>query len=221
MSKFTMPKRVTDVVESYQKHIAEGQSAAEKVRDRNVELASELAAAEMSLTEAMDRTIADPTSANEQKETTARRKVAELRMTVSGGDERASRAFLAGTGKARELQLEAARIGKEEAERHFNDNIDRVKQAVADAKYAYLNALVDYHKLGRDAWSIWDYTNGGADASEYVKAQVGGVPRFREVTFTNHLSAPLYGIWDNEIIKAYKHGKIHRQSVGVDREIVG
>ncbi len=218
---FTMPKRVTDAVEEYQKYKAAGEAASERVRSRNAELAVELAAAEQELDTAIDRAIMEPTPANEQKETEARRKVAELRMTTASGDERASRAFQVGAGRVSELRIEAARIGKEEAEKHFNGNVDQVKQAIADAKYAYLKALTDYRKLEREAGSIWHYGSDGADSTSHVTRQVGGNPHFRgEVVFTNTWGAPLHGIWSDEIDNAYKHGIIHSRSVGKEREIL-
>jgi|GEM_PF-6355382 len=208
-NEFKLPKRVADAIAEYQKHIAVGEAAAERVRARNVELTAELSTAEAELEAAMDRTIADPTPTNERKETELRRKVAELTMQVAGGVEREQRARQSGSGKERELRIAAATIGKEEAVRYFDENYDEVLEKIAAAKGAYLQSLVGYYDLQRNANNIWRQSSMGAENFDSIANAVGGHPNFREKVFTNRLGAPNHGIFEDEIRQAAGYGNIY------------
>lgn len=208
-TEFKIPRRVTDAIAAYQEHIAERESRAEKVRTRNAELTQELAAAKAELQTAMDKVIEDPTAVNEKAETEARRKLAELTMQVAGGEERGQRAFQTGSSKGRELHVAAAKVGKEEAFRYYEENFDKVMKEIAAAKKAYLQALVGFYDLKSNAEDIWRQGSMNADRFGPIVEAVGGEPHFRGVEFTNHLSAPNHGIFDGEIRQAAKYGKIN------------
>lgn len=217
-TEFKLPKRVTDAIEEYQKYVTGGKEAAGNVRSRNAELAVELATAERELEAAMDRTIAEPTAATERAETEARRKVTELRMTLAGGNEREARAYQVGTSRSRLLAEAAIRAGKEEATRHFEENVQVKLQVVADAKYAYLKALADLHTLKTEAYSIWK--EAGQQTSPSMLEQLKS-PHFQAAVLDNPLTTPVYGMVEPEITRAAKHGVIYGRSVGAEREILG
>lgn len=147
MSEIKPSKRVTDAIAAYEAHIAGDRDRAARVQARSAELVQELPAAEAELQAAMDATIKDPTAENEHNEAEARRKVAEMRLQISGSEERAARAFNLGSQEREQLAGEARRIAKAEAEAIFDEEYPKRLKAIADAKYAYLDALRGMHRF--------------------------------------------------------------------------
>ena len=211
MSEYKLSKRLTDAIEAYEAHAAKDKGREDTVRARNVELARELEAAEAELQTAMDATIEEPTQPNERKETEARRKVAELKLQVSGGEDRAARAYQLERAERERLSREARQVGKEEAEAFFYEGWERHLQAIADAKYAYLDSLRAIHHFRKQANEIYY-------APRRASGNTSDRPSFYQIDPDFYAQYRIYTVSDYEANDAYDRGVIRKHSVQPGRQ---
>jgi chromosome segregation ATPase len=212
-----LPERVDAAIAEYRAHERKRFETLEAVRQQNEELKAELAQAERELQAAMDAALEKPTKANSDREAALRRKIEDLKLELAAGEERYRRAQTLGQEKSLELARKAADIGREEGQRHFDENIADVLKKIEDCKHAYLRALVDYHNLRRHAWAIYHTALTETNANVHGP---GEGPRFPEVYFHYRRGErQVYGISPDEIDEASKNGIIRRTSVAPGREI--
>ncbi|GAA4856563.1 hypothetical protein GCM10023310_39660 [Paenibacillus vulneris] len=122
---------------------------------------------------------------------------------------------MTGMDKQRDLAHEAIKIGREEARKYFDEHYDEALRKVADAKYAYLKAVVDYQDMRKQAFSIWRET-----VQQTNQNFAGEAPSFPEVSFSYRGgSRQEYGIVQQEVDNALRHGIIRKYSVADGREI--
>lgn len=210
-------ERVKGLVEAYQAEQAKAQDRAASVELDSDRLQRELTEARRELDAATDAAIEDGSAAKREAERKARQKVAALEIDLTGVEHRTQRAFLVGAAKKAQLGDEAIRAGREEAEKHYRDNIAAVQEAIADAKYAYLMALVSYYTLRREANGIYNAAVIGTTGNDSPSNRPSLAPEL--LPFYIHGSRQVHGILPDEIERAFKDGTVLKRSVGEGREI--
>lgn len=210
-----LPQRLTDAIKAYQEECDKRDERKAGVRDRNSQLEADLAQARADLDAATDAALDNPSPENDQKEMELRRKVADLTLQVSGAGHRESRVQF--NPKIRELAEAAIEIGREEARKYYEQNHEAAAQKIAEAKYAYLLALVEYRRLMNTAYGIYGASVRQTNESMDDPAKR---PYFGEISpFYTSGSKPPYGIFETEVLHALKYGRIERSSCGKEREV--
>lgn len=212
MNKFELPERVKEKIASFHEETYKAHDQRERATDKVTALSAELGGAQAELDSAIELAISNPTPTNERKEEEKRSKVAELTRKLSDAEDRSRRAFSVGSNKRVALAREAIQSGKEESLKFYSEHRDEVWQNVADAKYAYLKSLVDYHHFIKNAASIY---------TEAVKQTMPTVEdgQNRPVFPQLPIFDSIYGVTEGEVRYAINYGKIHRVSCGEEREI--
>ncbi|GAA4881600.1 hypothetical protein GCM10023310_72070 [Paenibacillus vulneris] len=210
-----LPERVQTAIAAYQETVQTATEQSRRVNDRAAEIQAELERARAELDAAVDKAIEDPALANTRKESELRKKVAELTLDLSGSEQRQRRASMMGMDKQRDLAQQAIKIGREEARKYFDEHYAEALRKIADAKYAYLKAVVDYHDMRKQAFNIW------RESAEQTNANFAGEkPSFPEESFSYRGgNRQEYGIVQQEVDNALKHGIIRKYSVADGREI--
>lgn len=205
-------KRVLELVKAYQKEKAAMDERAVGIETDAARLQRELTDARLDLDVAIDKALDKPTEANLQAEREARRRVADLELDIMGVDQRRSRSFTVGSGKASQLARETKEAGREEAAKYYTTNIGDVLKAIEDAKRAYLLALKKYYDLRVESGEIYLYAVSETDGRD----DPGNRPNFSPelIPFYRKGGPQVHGVFADEIEQAFKHGVIHQQSIG-------
>lgn len=213
-----LPKRVADAIAAYRAAAESARENAKRAEDRAAELQAELERAKAELDAAVDAAILEPSQANARKEADLRKKVAELTLELGGAADRKRRAYTLGRQRERELALAAIKAGREEAERYYYERHDEALQRIADAKYAYLTACVDYYRLRRHASDIFQQAVSQTNPN-YVQSSADAPNLRTESLFYRGGNRQIYGINELEVDRAVKHGQIRKTSCPKGKEI--
>ncbi|RAI96864.1 hypothetical protein DET54_106222 [Paenibacillus pabuli] len=212
-----MPQTVQTAIKAYQEETTRAAKAAGLHQDSAAKLRAELEDVRVQLVAAEDKTLSDPTEENVQREMGLQRKIAELTMNISAAEERERTVNVKASGRLTVLADEAIEVARVEALRHFDDNYDAKLKAIENAKYAYLQAIVDLHTLRTEAYGIWHTTGQETNANRLEKALR---PYFTEPALHYRGNArQVHGVSELEVARAYSDGKIYRSSVAEGREV--
>jgi hypothetical protein len=212
-----LPQTVQTAITAYQEEKAKVGKAVELHQDSAAKYKQQLAETQAELAVAQDNTLTDPTEANVQREADMQRKIAELTVNVAAAEERSTTVSINASGRITALADEAIEAARIEALRHFHDNYDAKLKAIEDAKYSYLQAVVDLHTLRTEAYNIWFNTGQETNPNRLEKATR---PYFPELTLHYRGGArQIHGVSQLETARAYSDGKIYRTSVAEGREI--
>lgn len=212
-----LPKKVQEAIAAYKEVAGNAGKLSVEHRSQAEETAKEIDRVQAELDSATDAALEDPSEANLEREAALQRKLIELQFVKNASEERSTRAFGRSSHRLAVLADAAINAGREAALEHFQKHFDEKLRAVEDAKYQYLKALVDLNTLKGEAYGI--YETAVTETSPNRADQLAR-PHFTELTlFYRGGDRQLHGISENEIIKAYKYGKIANTSVADGREI--
>lgn len=211
-----LPKPARTAVDAYKAENSKHEALVQAHRDVLDKLEAELTKTKAELAGATAATVAKPTADKIEAEAQAARKVKELEADIAAAQERLQAANSVHTSQLVKLADEAINVGREEAVRYFNEQRGAKLKAIEDAKFAYLDALVGLHTLRTEAHEIY---RTAVDETNSARADRLPSPHFAELTPFYRGSRQLHGVSEQEIVRAYKYGKIEKTSVADGREI--
>ena len=212
-----MPQKVQTAIAAFQEEKTKVSKAVELHQDSAVKYKQQLEEALTELAVAQDNTLTDPTETNVQREADLQRKIAELTTNIAAAEERSTTVSINASGRVTALADEAIEAARVEALRHFHDNYAAKLKAIEDAKYEYLQSIVNLHTLRTEAYNIW--FNAGQETNPN-RLEKSVKPAFPEPTLHYRGGArQVHGVSELETARAYSDGKIYRTSVAEGREI--
>ncbi|QOS80990.1 hypothetical protein JNUCC31_09020 [Paenibacillus sp. JNUCC31] len=212
-----LPQTVQTAITAYQEEKAKVGKAVELHQDSSAKYRQQLEDAHSELAVAQNTTLTDPSEANVQREADLQRKIAELTVNVAAAEERSTTVSINASGRITALADEAIELARVEALRHFHDNYDAKLKAIEDAKYEYLQSIVNLHALRKEAYNIWFNTGQETNPNRLEKSVK---PAFPELTLHYRGgSRQVHGVSELETARAYRDGKVYRTSVAEGREI--
>lgn len=113
------------------------------------------------------------------------------------------------------LAAEALQLAKQVSADYYNEGMGTVEKALADAKFAYLQAVVAYrmHKLkARDI-----VTEAARNVDRYERLDNQNYPYYREIPVLANGYRSLYNLHENEVLRALNLGRIEPESCGQER----
>lgn len=211
-----LPKPARTAVDAYKAEESKHEALVQAHQDVLDKLNEDMAKTRAELASATANTIANPTAAKIEAEAQAARKVKELEVDIAAAQERLRAARSTHTAQISQLADEAINVGRDEAVRYFNEQREAKLKAIEDAKHAYLTALVGLHTLRTEAYEIY---RTAVDETNSARADRLPSPHFAELTPFYRGVRQLHGVSEQEILRAYKYGKIEKTSVADGREI--
>ncbi|ALC81545.1 hypothetical protein [Bacillus gobiensis] len=186
------------------------EASGEKMKGYNDSIAQELAETEQELATAIEQLGDDPSAENRKKENEARKKVAALRLEVSGSQQRSSVVFQSKSVKENELTLEVLRLAKAEILANHAAEKDKALERIAKAKQEYLEAAKAYHDLimvdGQGKY--YDLVREIGVNEKTAKDNEPSLSVHQPIyTYRGNGTNP-YGIIDREIYSAWMQGEI-------------
>ncbi|MCY7811596.1 hypothetical protein MOD60_18365 [Bacillus spizizenii] len=140
-------KKLTDKVTELKALQEKYTTQYEGMRTHNEKVSAELTSAEQDLAAAIEALAEEPSEENRSKEKDARRRVAELRLEVSGASERQTTVFRSKSAQISGLKSEILELARKEIVAHKTAKEDAALERIAAAKREYLEAAKAYHDL--------------------------------------------------------------------------
>ncbi|NPC94017.1 hypothetical protein HOO54_17780 [Bacillus sp. WMMC1349] len=180
------------------------------IKAYNEKVVRELEVAEETLKTAVEVLANEPNAKNAAVEKEARKKVAELRLEVSGASERSNSIFYTESEKANTLILEVLQMARKEIDANKDAKEDSVLERIAAAKKEYLEAAKAYHDfLKIDGNKKYRDLVREVGASDRVAKEFDPRYSIHRPIYTNRDSGPnKYGFIDHEIYSAWDRGEI-------------
>ncbi|WP_127509789.1 hypothetical protein [Paenibacillus humicus] len=214
-----MPAKVQAAIDAYK---AAGQKLGDvdqRLDERIAELTASINAMQAELDALIDSTLDDLDAATQPQETDLRRRIVDAQLALSAMTDRKGRAFRTVSGDQDRLAKAAVTIAKEEARKFFDAGHDDALSKVAEAKYAYLQAIVQYRAFRAAAGAIYYETLRETNPN---LARDIDAPFFAEQSFEFRGGSPqIYGVDSTEVHNALKLGRIEAGSCAIGREVYG
>ncbi len=203
-------KKLTDKVTELKALQEKYTTQYEGMRTHNEKVSAELTAAEQDLAAAIEALAEEPSEENRSKEKDARRRVAELRLEVSGASERQTTVFRSKSAQISGLKSEILELARKEIVAHKTAKEDAALERIAAAKREYLEAAKAYHDLliidgQKKFYELVDEIG----ANEVVaKENEPGFSIHHPIYTDRESGANKYGIIDAEVFRAWNRGVV-------------
>ncbi|MCY8375466.1 hypothetical protein P8868_18210 [Bacillus inaquosorum] len=203
-------KKLTDKVTELKALQEKYTTQYEGMRTHNEKVSAELTSAEQDLAAAIEALAEEPSEENRSKEKDARRRVAELRLEVSGASERQTTVFRSKSAQISGLKSEILELARKEIVAHKTAKEDAALERIAAAKREYLEAAKAYHDLliidgQKKFYELVDEIG----ANEVVaKENEPGFSIHHPIYTDRESGANKYGIIEPEVFRAWNRGVV-------------
>ncbi|MCY7757265.1 hypothetical protein MOE06_04665 [Bacillus inaquosorum] len=203
-------KKLTDKVAELKAQKEKYIAQTEGMRAHNEKVSAELIAAEQDLAAAIEALAEAPSEENRSKEKEARRRVAELRLEVSGASERRDAVFRSKTAQITDMQNEILQLARKEIVANKTAKEGAALERIAAAKQEYLEAAKAYHDLlmvdGQQKY--YDLAREIDAGEKTAKENEPGFSIHHPIYTDRESGANKYGIIEQEVFRAWNRGKI-------------
>ncbi|MCY8797798.1 hypothetical protein P4U50_13410 [Bacillus inaquosorum] len=203
-------KKLTDKVAELKALQEKYMTQTEGIRAHNEKVSAELTAAEQDLSAAIEALAEEPSEENRSKEKDARRRVAELRLEVSGASERQTTVFRSKSAQINDMQTEILELARKEIVANKIAKEDGALERIAAAKQEYLEAAKAYHDLlmvdGQQKY--YDLAREIDAGEKTAKENEPGFSIHHPIYTDRESGANKYGIIELEVFRAWNRGEI-------------
>ncbi|WP_191560431.1 hypothetical protein [Metabacillus idriensis] len=208
--------KLTSLIKAFKAEEEKIHAQTGRIEELKQKIESDIVSAKEELHKLISALIADPSEKNRTAEVKLRDKIESLEKELASMDDRRQHAMNDYSKNSQELSHAAVEQARVEALSHINANVDAAADAIEQAKFAYLKAMVAYHRIGAEARKLFTDTQNelntlyGSDNAPYMP----------ELHIFNTAGArQVHGCFQNEQLDALKSGIIRKTSVAAGRAI--